>query len=96
MLIVAGYLNVAPEDRAAYLASCRAVVELARRTPGCHDFSLAGDPLDTGRVNVFEAWETTDAVEAFRGSGPDETQSSMTISAVIRQYEVESVTDLSG
>ncbi len=63
---------------------------------GCHDFSLAADPLDTGRVNVFEAWETTDAVEAFRGSGPDDTQSSMIISAVIRQYEVESVTDLSG
>jgi len=37
MIIVAGALYVAPENRAAYLEDCEAVVATARAAPGCLD-----------------------------------------------------------
>jgi quinol monooxygenase YgiN len=74
MVIVAGHLVVDPADRAAYLESCREVVELARRTEGCLDFAISADLVDPGRVNIFERWESQEAVEAFRGDGPSGDQ----------------------
>jgi quinol monooxygenase YgiN len=69
MVIVAGHLIVDPEERDAYLEGCREVVELARRTDGCLDFAITADLLDPARVNVYERWDSQDAVEAFRGDG---------------------------
>ena len=43
----------------------------ARRTKGCRDFVVAADPLEPGRVNVHEEWESEAELEAFRGSGPE-------------------------
>jgi quinol monooxygenase YgiN len=64
-----------PERRESYLAACVPVVERARRANGCLDFALSVDPVEPGRINVFERWESQQAVEAFRGSGPSEDQS---------------------
>ena len=71
MVIVAGHLMVAPDERERYLASCVAVVELARGTPGCLDFAISADLIDPGRINILERWESRSAVEAFRGAGFD-------------------------
>ncbi len=49
MIIVAGVLHVDPAERAAYLADCTAVVAQARSFPGCLDFALSPDLLDSGR-----------------------------------------------
>lgn len=90
MIVVAGALRVDPGDREVYLASCRPVVESARATEGCHDFHLSADPLDPGRVNVFERWESTAAVEAFRGAsgpGPD-ARGDLLRGAEVSEYEV--------
>ncbi|MFD4367041.1 putative quinol monooxygenase [Rhodococcus sp. NPDC058521] len=46
-------------------------VELARRTPGCLDFSVGADSLDPRRVNVRERWTDRESLDAFRGSGHD-------------------------
>ena len=43
----------------------------ARRTKGCRDFVVAADPLEPGRVNVHEEWESEAEFEAFRGNGPE-------------------------
>ena len=43
----------------------------ARRTKGCRDFVVAADPLEPGRVNVHEEWESEAELEAFRGNGPE-------------------------
>src|SRR5690242_8582641 len=74
MVIVAGYLVVDPDERDAYLESCRGVVEVARRTEGCLDFAVSADLVDPGRVNILERWESRDAVDAFRGDGPSGDQ----------------------
>lgn len=94
MVIVAGELLVDPARREAYLAGCVAVVEQARRTPGCLDFSITADLLDPGRINVFERWDTREAVEAFRGSGPSEEQGAEIIGASVAEYDIADVRSL--
>ena len=68
MVIVAGHITVEPQQRESYLAGCVSVVERARGAAGCLDFAITADPIDPGRVNVFERWESQDALETFRGS----------------------------
>ena len=82
--------------RSAYLDGCVAVVEAARRAPGCLEFSVAADLVDTGRVVILERWESAEAVAAFRGSGPSEDQQSVVTGADVAEYEVASWRSLTG
>ena len=88
MVIVAGHIVVAPEDRDDYLSGCIEVVRQARLAPGCLDFSLSADLLEPGRVNIFERWESQAAVEAFRGSGPSDEQGAAIQAASVAEYDV--------
>jgi quinol monooxygenase YgiN len=96
MVIVAGHLVVDPPQREAYLAGCAEVVALARRAPGCLDFSLTADLLDPGRIDVYERWESQAAVEAFRGSGPSDEQGAAVRDASVAEYDVTNVRSLTG
>lgn len=96
MIIVAGHLTVEPEHRESYLAGCVSVVAQARATPGCLDFAIAADLVEPGRVNVVERWESQEAVEAFRGSGPGGEQGAAMLSASVAEYDVAAVRDLTG
>ena len=88
MVIVAGHIVVAPEDRDDYLSGCVEVVRQARQARGCLDFSLSADLLEPGRVNIFERWESQDAVEAFRGSGPSDEQGDAIRAASVAEYDI--------
>jgi quinol monooxygenase YgiN len=94
MVIVAGQIFVNPAQRERYLADCVSVVEQARRAPGCLDFSITADLVDPGRINVFERWETQEAVHAFRGDGPSEEQSAVMLAASVAEYDVADVRSL--
>ena len=94
MIIVAGHLVVAREDREAYLAGCSDVVQRARGAEGCLDFTIAADLVDAGRINVFERWASQAAVEAFRGSGPSDEQSAAIRSASVAEYDVSGARSL--
>ncbi|GAA3712994.1 putative quinol monooxygenase [Gordonia hankookensis] len=96
MLIVAGHITVDPDQRETYLAGCVRVVEQARRTSGCHDFTIDPDLLDAGRINIFERWESQADVEAFRGGGPSDDQGAAIRSASVTEYEIGEVRSLSG
>ena len=88
MVIVAGHLMVGPTERDAYLAGCVDVVSQARRALGCLDFSIAADLVEPGRINVFERWESQEAVLTFRGSGPSGEQAAAVTSATVTEYDV--------
>jgi quinol monooxygenase YgiN len=88
MVIVAGHLVLDPRQRETYLEGCRDVVDQARRAPGCLDFAVTADLLDSSRVDIFERWESQAAVDAFRGSGPSDEQTSAVISATVVEYDV--------
>lgn len=87
MIVVAGHLTVAPGDRAAYLDSCRVVVEQARSAPGCVDYALGPDLVEADRVNVLEVWATRAALEAFRGAGPDDGFADRIVAIDVREFD---------
>lgn len=88
MVIVAGHLIVRRRERDGYLAGCAPVVERARSAPGCLDFALSADLLDPARINIFERWNSQEAVETFRGSGPGDDQADLIVSASVSEYDV--------
>jgi quinol monooxygenase YgiN len=94
MIIVSGWLRVAAANRTTYLQTCRDVILAARAADGCVDFHLSADPLDDERINVFEQWESVDAVERFRGSGPSDDQQAMIIGAQVDQHEIANTISL--
>jgi quinol monooxygenase YgiN len=96
VVIVAGHIVVEAWRREEYLAGCVRVVEQARQADGCLDYALSPDLVDPGRINIFERWETQEAVEAFRGGGPSEAQGAAIVSAAVAEYDVADVRILSG
>ncbi|MFF0150646.1 putative quinol monooxygenase [Micromonospora sp. NPDC005203] len=91
MLIIAGSLQVEPAAREAYLSGCEQVIAQARGAAGCLDFLLAADPLEPGRIHVYERWESPEQLAAFRSSGPSDAQEAAIIDADVRRYLIAGV-----
>ena len=90
MIIVSGKISVRPGARQGFLASSAEAVAQARRYPGCRDFVVAADPLEPDRVNVYEEWESEEALLAFRGAGPDEDLGASILRAEVFRHVVSS------
>jgi quinol monooxygenase YgiN len=69
-VIVAGKVYFAPEVRDQAVAAHRVIVERSREAPGCLDVSISADSVDPGRVNIFEYWESHEALDAWRAVAP--------------------------
>lgn len=93
-IIVTGWLQVDPDQRDAYVADCRAVVEAARSTQGCLDFAITACSVDPGRVVVAERWSDRAALDAFRGSGTQGEQAAAILDAAVDEYETDGGTRL--
>lgn len=89
MIIVAGSLQLKPGQRQAFLDLSRDAVEQARAADGCLDFAVSADAVDPHRVNIFERWQSVEALEGFRGSGMDDGQIAMIAGATVRRYTAE-------
>ena len=90
MIIVSGRIYVLPDARQDFLKSSAEAVVLARRSPGCRDFIVAADLIEPDRVNVYEEWESEEALLAFRGEGPDQDLSSSIVRADVSRHVVSS------
>ena len=88
MIIVSGRLRINEGRREEFVAASLPAVEQARGTEGCLDFVVAADPLDSDRVNVYEEWESEDALRAFRGEGPGGDLGGMIADADVSTREV--------
>jgi quinol monooxygenase YgiN len=88
MLIVSGRIYVRPGARQAFLTSSLAAVAQARSARGCRDFVVAADPIEPDRVNVYEEWESEEALMTFRGAGPDHDVSSSIVRADVSRHVV--------
>ena len=58
MLIIAGTFEVDPARRTEFIAGREAGMREARAEAGCLDYVLSPDPLEPGRVYLFERWES--------------------------------------
>ena len=65
------------------------MVHAARDSAGCLDFCISADLIDAERINVFEHWESVEAVEAFRGDGVPDELATMIIDAHVEQHTID-------
>ena len=72
------------------------VVERARGAAGCLDFAITADPIDPGRVNIFERWESQAALNSARGNAPGFEQAEAMLSVSVADYDVADVRPLFG
>jgi quinol monooxygenase YgiN len=72
------------------------IVEQAHWGFGCLDVAISADLVDSGRVNIFERWESQSVVDASRSSGPDDEQRPAMLTASVEEYDVAGVRPLFG
>ena len=65
MLIIAGKLYVSSDERQKWI-DAHDVVKRARSTPGCGELYISADSVDERRVNMFEPWESGEALQTWR------------------------------
>ena len=58
MIIIAGTVDVDPEQRAAALDAGRPHVDGALTQKGCVAYSWSSDPHIPGRIHVYERWDS--------------------------------------
>ncbi|MGH9044338.1 MAG: putative quinol monooxygenase [Acidimicrobiales bacterium] len=91
MLIVAGRFEVEPEEREAFIEQRHDLMNHSRAEKGCHAYVFCADPIEPGRVILFERWESQEDLSAHleamatRGGPPSDIQPK---SAEIARYEV--------
>lgn len=90
MIIVSGKLYLRHGTQQQFLQSSAQAIKLARSTPSCRDFVVAADPIEPNRVNVYEEWDSVEALLAFRGSGPAEDLSAHIMQAEVSRHVVAS------
>ena len=88
MIIVSGRIYVRDGTRDKFLALSAEAIVKARRTVGCHDFVVAADPLESNRVNVYEEWESKEALTKFRGEGPGKDLTAYIVKAQVGEHAV--------
>ena len=88
MIIVSGRIYVRPGARQAFLTSSLAAVAQARGALGCRDFIVAAAPIEPDRVNVYEEWESEEALLTFRGDGPEQDLLSSIVRADVSRHVI--------
>ena len=88
MIIVSGTIRMLPGQREAFLRASLETIEAARKAARCRAFVVAADPIETDVANVYEEWDSEEALLAFRGGGPPADLRSLIANASVRRHEV--------
>jgi quinol monooxygenase YgiN len=94
MLIVAGYFDVDPDQRNDFIRGREEAMRRSRAEQGCLTYVFSADPLDPGRVHLFERWESKDALAAHIGGMRDAPRPANDVKVIARevqQYEIANV-----
>ncbi|WP_405062245.1 antibiotic biosynthesis monooxygenase [Kribbella sp. NBC_01505] len=90
-VIVAGSVWVEPATRDQYVDAHQVIVRAARVHPGCLDLAISPDPIDPGRVNIYEYWDSQQTLDTWRTicPRPNPTTASI-ISQNVQLHEISS------
>ena len=94
MLIVTGTFHLDPADRERFLASVGDMMRRSRAEDGCHEYCMAPDPLEPGRVILSERWESRVHLDAHLAAMIPPSDPVPTISREIVVHEIASSTPL--
>ena len=64
MVIVGGSFQVEPARRDEFIAERHGVMRRSRAEDGCLEYTMAADPLEAGRVVLYERWASQAALDA--------------------------------
>jgi quinol monooxygenase YgiN len=64
VVIVGGTFAVDPGQRDDFIANHHDMIRTSRSEAGCLEYTYSADPIDPGRVVLFEIWESQDALDA--------------------------------
>ena len=100
MVIVGGTFSVDPGLREQFLAERSDLMRRSRAEPGCLEYTFSADPLDRGRVVLFERWESQAHLDlhlaATRAAGPPRAPQTSPTTSVITIYQVSGESPLGG
>ena len=68
MIVVTGYLTIDPAKRAEVEAAVATLVPLTVAEEGCVEYRYAADLLEPNRINIWEQWESEEAMTAHMGT----------------------------
>lgn len=69
-IIISAQIDVAPDKREHVLSEANSVIEQILQQIGCVRYDWAADSRVSGRIIVYEEWESTDALDGhFSGPG---------------------------
>jgi quinol monooxygenase YgiN len=94
MLIIAGTFEVDPARRDEFLAQKEAGMRASRAEAGCSHYVLSADPLEPGRVYLYERWESKEHLAphlARMGGATPDPDAVPVLSVVIEQFEIAAV-----
>jgi quinol monooxygenase YgiN len=89
MLIVAGKLYLHPDESDKWVEAHHDAITRARAMPGCLDLYLSADPIEPGRVNMLERWESEEHLEAWRAVAQPPPKPEI-LDAEVYKYEISS------
>jgi quinol monooxygenase YgiN len=93
-ILIAAQIDVAPAGREQALKSGQPWIDGALAQPGCIHYDWSADLNDPARINVFEEWESEDALAA-HFAGPQyagmrtHLGASGLINAASRKYRID-------
>ena len=90
MLIIAGKVYVAAEQRDEYVTSFKEFVRRTRHEPGLLDFVIAADNIEDNRVNIFELWESKEQMDEFRARAETPANTIEMLDEDVKKYEISS------
>jgi quinol monooxygenase YgiN len=64
VVIVGGTFEVDPDRREEFLRERHEAMRTSRAEAGCLDYAFSADPIEPGRVLLFERWTTQEALDA--------------------------------
>jgi len=67
-ILIAGIVDLNPDQRQEALDGARSLIEAAREEPGCIAYDWTPDPYESQRIHVFEEWASEGEL-AFHLSG---------------------------
>jgi quinol monooxygenase YgiN len=94
MLIIAGTFDIDPARRDEFIAGKEAAMRESRAEAGCTAYVMSADPLEPGRVYLYERWESKEHLAphlARLGGQTADPDAVPVLHADILQYEIASV-----
>lgn len=64
MLIIAGTITINPADVERFSGAAATMMAATHEEPGCHAYVFSEDVSTPGSIQVFEVWESAEALAA--------------------------------